>query len=391
MKTVLATILLFWLAHTTLPGQTTFLEPKLDYGPHAIGFKAFHEYDYSRTVQDTISPFLKTPVKNRARPVQICVWYPAAAKKGLRDMPYADYLKLMATEFDFNYSGNPLEHPFVKERLFEDPFFKKEQVDAALKAYSIVYKNAPSAPGSFPVIVYGPGGFGSCFENAALFEYLASHGFIVASFPSTPIDHAPVGAKEPFGPWTFEPRARDMEFVIAFMHRFPNADSDQLGLMGFSLGGASAVTVASRNIGVKAVASLDGWHEPFNLPWLTLTDIKKIKAPFLNMRRKIPGGDPNRMVYDSLKQQDAYRVVFNVFGHTFFGSSWILLTDHAAADENAVKGTQEEINLGYNLLSTYVLHFFNAYLRRNEKSLAALKVLHKRTDLPAGFLDFESK
>jgi len=368
--------------------QTSFLEPDLTPGKYQVGFKAFHEYDYSRSVPDSHSIFLKTPLKNLARPLQICVWYPASVKRSSTPMPCKEYIHLMATEFDFDYQGDPITHPFVKERVSD---FNKQQLDSLMKANSSAYKNALQVTGKFPVIVYGPGGFGSSFENATLFEYLASHGFIVASYPSTPIEEAGF-VDESKWPLLFESRARDLQFVIAFMCKFPNADMDNLGLMGFSLGGTSIVSVASRDIRAKAVVSLDGWHEKDILKWLPFTDFRKFNMPFINLVNKDKTlEDPNCIVYDSIDHKDAYYVRFNKFGHIFFGSSWILLTDHNSSDENAVGGTQEEVNLGYNLLSNYVLYFFNAYLHKDLNNLKALKALHQRPDIATGFLHIERK
>lgn len=368
--------------------QTPFLKPDLTSGKYQVGFKAFHEYDYSRSVPDSHSIFLKTSLKNLARPIQICVWYPAEVKRSAMPMPCKEYIHLMATEFDFEYRGDPMTHPFMKERVSD---FNKQQVDALMKANSNAYKNAPQKSGEFPVIVYAPGGFGSSFENATLFEYLASHGFIVASYPSTPIEEAGFADNSKW-PLLFESRTRDLQFVIAFISRFPNTDMDNVGLMGFSLGGASIVSVASRDIRIKAVASLDGWHEKGILKWLPFTDYQKVKVPFINLVNKDKTlGDPNCIIYDSVAHKDAYFVRFNKFGHIFFGSSWILLTDHNSSDENAVGGTQEEVNLGFNLLSNYVLYFFNAYLSNDLNSLKALKVLNQRSDIATGFLHFEQK
>lgn len=374
----------------TLEGnaQTQFLEPNLKPGKYQVGFKSFHEYDYSRSVPDSHSIFLKTRLKNLARPIQICVWYPAAVKKSAIPMPCKEYIHLMATEFDFDYQGDPMKHPFVKERMSD---FNKQQADALMKATSGAYKNAPQEKGGFPVILYAPGGFGSSFENAALFEYLASHGFIVVSYPSTPIEEAGFVDNSKW-PLLFESRARDLQFVLAFMCAFPNADMNNFGLMGFSLGGTSITSVASRDIRVKAVISLDGWHEKDILKWLPFTDYKKVNVPFINLVNKDKTlENPNCIIYDSIGHKDAYYVRFNKFGHIFFGSSWILLTDHNSADENAVGGTQEEVNLGYNLLSNYVLYFFNAYLRNDLNSLKGLKTLHQRSDIPPDFLNFEMK
>ncbi len=387
MKNVLIISLIVFGA-TAAIAQTQFLNPGLTPGKYKVGFKVFHEYDYSRSVPDSHSIFLKTPLKNLARPIQIGVWYPAAVKKNAMPMPCSEYIHLMASEFDFDYRGDPMAHPFVKERVAD---FNKPQVEALMKAISGAYKNAPSETGKFPIIVYGPGGFGSSFENAVLFEYLASHGFIVASYPSTPIEEAGFVDNGKW-PLLFEARARDLQFVIGFMSTFPHADMDHLGLMGFSLGGTSVTSVASRDIRVKAVISLDGWHEKDILKWQPFTDYKQIRAPFISLVNKNKTSDnPNRIVYDSLGHKDAYCVRFNKFGHLFFGSSWILLTDHNAADENAVGGAQEEINLGYNLLSHYVLHFCNAYLRNDPGSLQALRGLSQRRDIPGGFLEVEQK
>lgn len=132
--------ILFLFVFKATPGfaQTPFLKPDLVPGKYRVGFKAFHEYDYSRSVLDSHSIFLKTPLRNRARPIQICVWYPADLKRNATSMPCKDYIHLMATEFDFGYQGDPMAHPFVKERTSD---FNQKQLDALMKAHSNAYKN----------------------------------------------------------------------------------------------------------------------------------------------------------------------------------------------------------------------------------------------------------
>ena len=269
-------------------------------------------------------------------------------------MSFANYLHLMATQLDFNYDEDPLSHPFVQKRLYEDPFIDKNQLELALQTTTVAYKDAPAKKGTFPVIIYGPGGYGTSCENATLWEYLASHGFIVASYPALGMKHAPKpkGPGRTFGVWTFESAARDMEFVIGFMHDFPNVDMNRLGIAGFSLGGSAVTKVLSRNIQVKAAASLDGWHpEKVIKDWMPSVDFDRIQVPFLHLHQSHPRKNPNEVVYDSLSQQDAYNVTFNKFGHVFYGSFWVLLSDHDADDRNAISGTQEEINLGFKLFS----------------------------------------
>lgn len=263
MKALLAFVLLIFLTVTGLLGQNRYLEPEMKYGPYKVGFKVFHEYDYSRTIERNASSALSGDKTEIARPIQITVWYPAAIKESEEPMGYNSYIHLMATETDFEFNGDPMTHPYIRERLYEDPFIDQKQLEIALKSKTKAFYGAAPKAGSFPVIVNAPGGFGPSFENSTLFEFLASYGFIVASLPHIQIKHAPVAKKGrfQFGPWTFEPYARDLEYVIGFMHHFPHADMDRLGAMGFSLGSAALVTVLSRNIQIKAAASLDGWHD----------------------------------------------------------------------------------------------------------------------------------
>lgn len=112
-------------------------------------------------------------------------------------------------------------------------------------------------------------------------------------------------------------------------------------------------------------------------------DYQNIQVPFLYMHRHMPEGNPNQVIFDSLANQDAYKITLHKFGHIFFGGSfWILLSDHDASNSNAVKATQQEINIGYRLLSEYVLNFFDGYLNHNQSSIHRLKTMHKQRDIP---------
>ena len=53
--------------------------------------------------------------------------------------------------------------------------------DRFLAAKTIAVKDAPAAVGRFPVVIYHPGLGGSYEDNSVLFEYLASHGYLVLS------------------------------------------------------------------------------------------------------------------------------------------------------------------------------------------------------------------
>jgi dienelactone hydrolase len=102
-------------------------------------------------------------------------------------------------------------------------------------------------------VVFAGGAFHSVDENVVLWEYLASHGYVVAGFPSVGIGSANLLANAP----GLETTARDVEAVIAYLHRVPFADRTRLGAVGFSIGGAAALVVAARSAWIDAVAGLD--------------------------------------------------------------------------------------------------------------------------------------
>lgn len=381
-------VLAYLLAPLNSFSQTQFLEPNLEYGPFDIGFKVYHEYDYSRTASIIVPESGDRTKAAQPRAIQIGVWYPA--KKGTKGkkMPFRKYIELVATQNEFHYTGKPLEHPSVRNQLYENQFINREQLELALEAASSSFEDVPGAEGSFPLLVYSAGGYGSTFENSTMFEYLASHGFIVAS-------HSNIGGTggtiENLNEVMFEYKARDLEFVIGFMHRFPNINSDKIGVLGFSFGGAGCLITAIRHLKVKAFANFDGWINDQNLPFMHLTDTTRFSFPLLTANSGFNGNNPDRLVYKNIKGADAYALNFKKFGHTFFGSSWILLSNHNVDDWAAVRGSQEEINLGYKILSKYVLEFFDGYLNNNQSSKNRLISIHDSNEIPEGFIEFEMK
>lgn len=387
MKFFIPFLVAFLLQAFPSISQTRYLEPGLEMGPYRPGFQVFHEYDYSRTRSYQIPEDGDEAIAAGPRPIQISVWYPAVPAEGQQPMPFRTYIELVATEIDFGYDGDAIQHPFVRKSFFDNDFMNQEQLALALEATSGAYRDAEVAPGSFPVILYSPGGYGRGFENSVMFEYLASHGFIVAAYPA-------IGGSDGNGSnptvGLFETQTRDLEFVLGFLHQFPGANTEQLGLMGFSLGGSATLTVPMRNPNVKAVASLDGWHPEKNLSWMPFIDPERFNFPFLFAYR---GGteNPNRFIYDKVGGADAYALSFKKFGHVFYGSAWILLTEHKADDWAAIGAGQEDINRGYNLLCRYVRHFFRAYLLGDEESKGQLKTLHEEEQAPDDFLTVEFK
>jgi hypothetical protein len=106
-------------------------------------------------------------------------------------------------------------------------------IDRDLNEPSHAWKHVPHLDGSFPLLVYIPSISGSPFQNYILIEYLVSHGYIVASFPSVGANSRTMTLDRS----GIETQVDDLKFVLNKMHDFPNIDFDKIGLIGFSLGG----------------------------------------------------------------------------------------------------------------------------------------------------------
>jgi hypothetical protein len=192
-------------------GQDATLWGNLAPGPYPIGYRTSVALDTSRTYD------------NKARPILLAMWYPAS-EEALNTVSarYNAYLRVPDVP----------EHPMFKPRL--EAFVRNVVSNAArlLDTPTAAHEDAQPARGRFPVVLYHPGAGGSFEENSLLFEYLASHGYIVVSsafqspFPDSMGNN--VGGIERSVP--------DLLFLSREVARLPFADTTRLAAIGHSAG-----------------------------------------------------------------------------------------------------------------------------------------------------------
>jgi dienelactone hydrolase len=118
------------------------------------------------------------------------------------------------------------------------------------------YRDAQPAAGRFPAVLYFGGLNAQINDNAIMAEYLASHGYVVAS----------ISLIGPSDEQTFQSRTsddleasvRDMEFAWSVLQNEPDIDKTKLAVMGHSVGAIEAVILGMRNANVSVVIGLDG-------------------------------------------------------------------------------------------------------------------------------------
>ncbi|NAS10428.1 hypothetical protein [Poritiphilus flavus] len=362
-----------------LNAQKSSLEISDPYGPHAIGFQEFNTFDKSRS-------FLATQQQKANagetifRPIQVCVWYPAI-KTDKAPLTYEAYFFLKAHEVGRTALSGERKKAVIAEFLKTDPV-QPEVLERELAAVMRAVKNAPfNKTARFPILIYGPSWWSTAYENALMFEFLASHGYIVISSPSV----GPENREMPISRIGVETQARDMEFLLSITDQFPNADINRISVAGFSLGGLSNVLMMARNTSVDAWIGIDpSIHEAYEFfeesPFEDYTRFRKPML-FINSMGYMKG----LPFYDQLVYSDAYMVNLPQLEHTDLASQFIKLFGSGKGEEALAKRAR-----GYNAMSRYLLAFLDGVFK---KQYTYSEMLTHVFQMPAdtSFVQFKSK
>lgn len=379
---------LFFLSLNFCLAQVSLREMDLGNGAYDVGFSHYTAVDSTRTYR-RISDWSKQKI---FRPIPVSIWYPAKlASASEKPITVLDYMEILKEEEEWEYLPNEyLLSWFYYADTPENREHLSEKATARL--------DEDWADGKFPVVVYAPSYQASSVENFALCEMLASQGYVVIASSSrgTEIQRLEGGTVR-----DMETQARDIEFLLKETYRYGNTDSDRIATMGFSFGGLSNVLAAVRNKNFKAVVSLDG-SVKYQYPTLQASPFYAVEAfdvPFIHFAQKdIPKSvlredeidstlNYKFDFYDSLIYSRAYRFKFHHLTHSYFSTLGVLFQERDARQDKS----GAEIMESHRLMAQYTLHFLNAFLKNDEKSLAALNEESGDKNTPAVLVTKTSK
>jgi pimeloyl-ACP methyl ester carboxylesterase len=376
--------LLACFASTQVLSQTSpfrFLEKP---GPYPVGLKVVDQYDRTRTFPSSSHGLGKQSAENDARPLQTLIWFPSLVAAN-KPMTVGDYVNLADTETHFNA-------PDEKDNRWRSQL--KTSLDIALRAT----RDAPPAPGHYPVLIYAPSDSSVSWENADLCEYLASHGYIVLASPS-------MGASTRDMTDDLEginTQARDISFLVTYAKSLPDADMSKVAVISWSWGGGSSVVAAARDPRIDALVSMDGSMRVF-------PGLMKMAADVHPDRMSIPmlfflGGYPN-LLEDLQKYYDgpaAYLIGPNVLNawhgdlltvdmlgmaHPEFSSMFQRKESAQRFAENQVADYgRDDANTYHALVARYTLNFLDAYLKHDASAVSFLKRTPAENGAPKHFM-----
>lgn len=366
--------------------QTPDLWGDLEPGQYGVGFKTFEQYDYSRTFRPEKDYFGAPMEGESARPIQVCYWYPAEQSESALRMVYGEY----AFPYPEDATFFELLTALQDRDLGTVMFFMGNNRAAAQRAMDLglmAVRDAVAVEGSFPLIIYHGGRMSGYQQNAVMGEYLASHGFVVATTHSLGMQTtAPTETAT-----DFEAATRDKELVASLMRGRANVNADQVGLLGYGFGASTAMNHQMRNKSIDAVVTLnarflttDGAEflsqSPFYAPLEML-------VPWLQFYAETEQMPAELRLLDSLKYSDRLSIKMNSMQPLEFSSTSLL----AALITPDSTRPLEQINSNYGTVCQYVHKFFDAHLNGNDASLTWIQNPPEKNGLSADQLALSAK
>lgn len=227
---------------------------ELSGGPHRIGFRTVFRFDASRTWRKTRDYAGNFSADADGRPIQLNVWYPATPDQTARRMTFGDYVNQSAPA-EFSTLNSLMRR---RNDQNAETSVAAAQLPSLLSSSMNAYANAPPAAGRFPTVLYFGGLNAEINSNVVLAEFLASHGYVVASVSLLGLtDEQPSQERTPSG---LDAVVRDMEFSLGILGELPNTDAAKVGVIGHSVGAIEALLLGLRNGNVSAVIGLDGTY-----------------------------------------------------------------------------------------------------------------------------------
>jgi dienelactone hydrolase len=358
-------------------------------GPHRVGLKVVEQYDYSRSYRGSVDQHGRAFKGERSRPIQTLIWYPAE-RGDAPPMTVGGYLDLWATQVSFGA-------PVITTRAAQ----WRSGLAPTLSMPLWAIRDAPPAPGRFPVVIYSPGLSSPAWDNADLCEYLASHGYVVLASSSLG-----VSSRSPTHDLAgIEPQARDISFLVGYAHSLSNADTTHIAAAGFSWGGICNIFAAARDARIGALVCLDG-SVRFSPGLVRQTrDVipEQMTIPLLSISQGQWSPEEKALIHDAFPTH-AGPDVLNAWTHGDLTSVYLLGFGHgdhssmAQRNEDEMQMAQEIYGTrkvdygredgiaGFAWLARYTLEYLNAYLKEDASGMAFLRNTPVENGAPVRFM-----
>ncbi len=338
-------------------GAADTVRPPLGKGPYEVGYRVAQRDDPTRSFgprTDLEGNRLPGPLW---RKVQLHLWYPARVSEE-PVLSSRDYV--LAAGSPGMLGPSPAVRELEILQAYKVAALRRGAEEAALDAHldrpTSAYREPTADPGPHPLILYAPSINSDPYENAALFEFLASHGYVVASAPSVGLQELEV-SRDADGA---RAQVDDIRFVLSQVWSEWFVDGTRLGALGFSWGGMAALLFALEHREVDAVVCLDGAMRMAE--YLPVAESfacwspQELRAALLDVALGDPEREPSLGV--SARYADSYSWLIPGLAHRDFGWDFIVRYRCAGNDPEC-----DRVAAVYGDIGRRVKEFFDAYLK----------------------------
>jgi dienelactone hydrolase len=356
-----------WLDHTrstTLPTPT---------GPYKVGRST-----YAWTDETRLNPF--APVPNTRQELGIWMWYPATPTPSAKTSEYLPAYWRRALE---QHEG------FILSKLLSRNL-------ARVETHSWTDADVSPEQSSYPVVLLRAGGGALSTDYTSLAEDLASHGYVVVSFDAPyrtvimpfpdgrviarsgrdDVESMPHAEAERFADRLMSAWVADGKFVLDKLQQLNAGDPasrfkgrlnmQEVGIVGHSLGGATAAQLCHDDSRCKAGIDIDGMpfgsvireglHQPF---FFIMSDhSKEAGAEARNVRSDIES------IYNSIPEGERWGVTIIRANHFSFSDQMLTKSSIfiSILQKLGMFGRLEK-HRGLLITSACVHTFFDVYLK----------------------------
>ncbi|WP_326993171.1 carboxypeptidase-like regulatory domain-containing protein [Chitinophaga sp. 212800010-3] len=248
MRSVVIFLLLNFLILDAFSQENTDGKPFPD--TYSVGYKEYRSIDSSRRYK----PGVGKDSRLLFRPLEFDTWFPSKGTSRDSLMPFRYFVSL------FEARAGRFQDSIKLDGLTDEMMHYFSANGTKINAGDLSHLqtrshlNAEEVKHKFPLIIYMSAFNGMSYENISLFEYLASHGYIVVAISS--IGRYPGNMTTKYA--DLLEQVNDAKAALTHFLHNENVDTSKIGVMGYSYGSLGASVLAMQNKSVQALLSLDG-------------------------------------------------------------------------------------------------------------------------------------
>ncbi len=261
MRNIKFTSLLFALMSAlTSYSQDAELTTGFTAGKYGIGYTTISSYDLSRqpiSDQSLAGVELKSFPHLAGRQVKIHLWYPTVVKNKKRGFSFEEYVWETASDLDYSTLTPARKELATKEFIeYSEGVAGKTREETGFNklfaAKTMASRDAKPASGKFPIVIF------PCWKSptaeSIMAEFLASHGYIVAStsLKGTSSNLPEISVRG------MTSQSQDLAHVIGELKKIPYADVSRIVMMGTGINATTCLALISSHPEIKGFISLDG-------------------------------------------------------------------------------------------------------------------------------------